>query len=404
MRKREFISYKESINKLKSLSVREPLFEKIPLMESRGRVLFEDTVAESNSPEFPTSSLDGFAIKATDQKRDFIDILGDNPAGTDISDEVVDGKTIKTFTGSLMPKGSDTLIQIENVRVEDNRLYIEQPVSIGNGIRPVGEVYRKGDVLIKKGTVIDFAEIGVLAGLNMSYVKVALKPKVAILSTGSEVLELGEERKSRGEIRSSNNYTLQALTEKFGGEAIQLGAVKDDFNSTLKAFQNGLDSGADIIVSTGGVSVGDYDFVQDIIPKLGAEVIFHGVKIKPGQHIMVAQKEKQVIIALPGFAYSSTVTFILYTLPLLKRILGQKSELYTVQGVLSQKFYKRSKKTEFTPCSIEIINGEYRANFDNKKVGTSAILTNMLDSANLIVTDENSEDREIGEKVDIILL
>jgi molybdopterin molybdotransferase len=402
--KKNFISFKESIKKIESLTLKSPTFEKVPLMNARGRTLFEDIIAHENNPKYPTSSLDGFAIKAINQTLPFIKILGDNPAGNDTIDIVQNQTAIKTFTGSVMPQGADTLIQIENVQIQQDKLFIKEPVSIGNGIRPIGEIYKTGDTLIKKGTVIDFAEIGVLAGLNLSYVKVTAKPKIAIFSTGNELLELGEIQSRNSQIRSSNNYTLQALAEKHGGIVSQLGTVKDNVKSIIETFQTALNSSVDIIVTTGGVSVGDYDFVKTVIPNLGAKILFHGVKIKPGQHILVAQKEDKIIIALAGFAYSSTVTFILYVVPLIKKMLGQNYKMKMIQATLSQKFYKRSKKTEFTPCNLEIINSEYKVNFHGKKIGTSAILTNMLNSVNLIITDENDNDKEVGEKIEVILL
>ena len=407
MKKRNFISYSESVLKLKSLSKGSGGFEKVPLQKSLERILAEDIIAQENSPEYPTASLDGYAIKVRDQQFEKIQIVKmDNPAGGELGDfELQDGFAIKTFTGSIMPKGSDTLIQIENVTEKDEKLFFDRKVSIGNGVRPVGEIYRNGDVILKKGTKIGYAEIGVLASLNTSSVKVFQKPKVAILSTGSEILEVGEERKRASQIRSSNNYTLEALTIKNGGTPIQMGTVQDDKTSMTNAIQNAINSSAEIIVTTGGVSVGDYDFVDEVVSKLGFITIFHGVKIKPGQHILIAQNSKsQILIALPGFAYSSTVTFILYVLPLIRDRLNLDFEPNIINAKLSDNFYKKSKKTEFTACNLDFKNGEINLNFQGKKVGTSAILTNMLESANLLFSPENSSDKNIGEIVKVLVL
>ena len=152
------------------------------------------------------------------------------------------------------------------------------------------------------------------------------------------------------------------------------------------------------------VSVGDYDFVKEIVPRLGAEVIYKGVNIKPGQHIMVAQKGNKFIIALPGFAYSSTVTCILYAIPLIKRFLGLDSTLNVVEATLKKPFNKRSKKSEFTACNVVFEDGKYWVNFDDKKVGTSAILTNMLDGAALMITGEDDGNLDEGMSVNILLL
>ncbi|MEJ2414769.1 MAG: molybdopterin molybdotransferase MoeA, partial [Sulfurimonas sp.] len=330
-------------------------------------------------------------------------VLGDNPAGNDEQRIVNEGECIKTFTGSKMPEGADTLIQIENVTFENGTITINETVNFGSSVRPVGESYRAGDVLIKKGTKLGFAEIGVLAGLNQVMVKVALRPRVAVIATGSEIVDLGEHSDNPAQIRSSNNYTLEALFKQAGAEVIQLGTAPDDKKSLLLAFENAINS-ADIVVSTGGVSVGDYDFVKDIVPSLGASVVFKGVAIKPGRHVMVAQRDEKFILALPGFPYSSTVTAILYALPLISKMLGQAKPYEIIAAKLQDNFKKRSSFTEFTTCNIVIEDGEFFVNFQDKKLGSSAILTNMLGNSGLMITGEDDKELSVGTFVNVILL
>jgi len=399
----KLLSYETSQNMLDLLHINSLRSENIPLSSSLGRILADDIIAEYNDPQFPTASMDGYAVIHSDLDSESIKILGNNPAGHNETRVVSSGECIKTFTGSKMPEGADTLIQIENVSVNDGKITIDEKVAIGSSIRPIGEGYRAGDILIKKGTKIGFAQIGVMAGLNCVMVKVALKPRVAVIATGSEILDLGEQSDNPAQIRSSNNYTLCALFEQAGAEVIQLGTVGDDRDSIMQTFENALAS-ADILVSTGGVSVGDYDFVKDIVPRLGAEVVFKGVAIKPGKHIMVAQRDSKFILALPGFAYSSTVTSILYGLPLIAKMLGRPSSYRTVEAKLSEDFKKRSSLTEFTACSVEVEDGEYFVNFKGKKVGSSAILTNLLDESALMVTGEDDGNLEKGTFVNVILL
>lgn len=388
---------------LGATDVKSAAVEKLFLSDALGRILAEDIVAHEDSPLYPTSAMDGYAIMAEDQQMGYIQVSGDNPAGAEEIAEVLPGFCIKTFTGSLMPRGADTLIPIENVTFEEDRIIINEDVPQGFSVRPVGENFKKGDILVKKGTKLGYAEIGVLASLNVVMPPVFVKPRVAVLSTGSEILDLGESARHASQIRSSNNYTLAALAEQSGAKAVQLGIVKDDEASITQAFENALQS-ADIIVTTGGVSVGDYDFVKDIIPRLGAEVIYKGVRIKPGQHIMLAKKENKFIVALPGFAFSSTVTFILYVIPLIRRMLSQEAKLSVIEAVLTQDFEKRAKKTEFTPCNLLYKNGRYEVDFKDKKVGSSAILTNMLGSCALVVTGEESGSFKKGQSVEVINL
>ncbi len=399
----DFISFETSQNMLDLLQVNNHRYERVPLSDAQGRVLAQDIVAEFNDPQFPTASMDGYAIRHEDMQKGELVVLGDNPAGHDETRVLQEGECIKTFTGSMMPKGSDTLIQIENVTFEDGKITINEEVEKGNAVRPIGEGYAAGDVLIHKGTKIGFAEIGVMAGLNQVMVKVALRPRVAVIATGSEILDLGENSDNPAQIRSSNNYTLAALFEQAGAEVLQLGTAPDDRDAIMKTFENALES-ADILVSTGGVSVGDYDFVKDIIPRLGAEVVYKGVGIKPGRHILVAQRGHKFILALPGFAYSSTVTAILYALPLIAKMLGKERPYKTVAAKLQEDFKKRSRFTEFTACNVVVEDGEYFVNFTGKKVGSSAILTNMLHNSALMIAGEEDKFLEAGTYVNVILL
>jgi len=397
------LSYEASQNMLDLLQVSTQRFERVSLSQSLGRILAEDIVAAFNDPQFPTASMDGYACRHEDLEFGVLEVLGDNPAGSDEQRVLQSGECIKTFTGSKMPEGADTLIQIENVTFENARIIINESVPKANAVRPIGEGYRAGDVLITKGTKIGFAQIGVMAGLNHVMVKVALRPRVGVLATGSEILDLGQNATNPAQIRSSNNYTLAALFEQAGAEVVQLGTAPDDKGAIMQTFQSALE-GVDILVSTGGVSVGDYDFVKDIVPRLGASVIFKGVAIKPGRHIMLAQMGSKYILALPGFAYSSTVTAILYALPLIAKMLGREEPYKIVAAKLQEDFKKHSPFTEFSACNVVVEDGEYFVNFRGKKVGSSAIVTNMLHESALMVAGEEDRELEAGTYVSTILL
>lgn len=401
---RNFISYKKSIEILNNIELNKRATQKVFITNAISKVVAKDIVALENSPSFPTSAMDGYAIKYEDLENNFIEIIDKNPAGYVVESQVSIGKCIKTFTGSLMPKGSDTLIPIENVEVIDNKIKIIKKVPFGFAVRQIGENYKENEVLIKKGTVIGFAEVGVLASLNISQVEVIVNPTIAVASTGSEVLDLGETQTNDSQIRSSNHLTLEALFKSNKADVLQMGIVKDDIDSITNMFEIAL-SKADIVVTTGGVSVGDYDFVQDVIKdRLKADVLFHGVTIKPGMHILVAIKDKKIIVALPGFAYSSTVCAILYVLPLIFRFRDSNEKLPIVKAKITQNYPMKMKKTIFTACNVHYLNGQYEIDFEGKKEGTSAILTNMLENPALLIQDEGSQDLKIGDLVDILLL
>jgi molybdopterin molybdotransferase len=347
--------------------------------------------------------MDGYAIIHEDQAMGRLKIASINPAGSALRDQVIGGTCIKTFTGSLMPEGADTLIPIENVEVEGEEIVIKEEVPQGFSVREVGENYAKGQTLIKAGTKLDFSQIGVLASLNIVHVLVYEKPTVSVLSTGSELLDLGETQTNDAQIRSSNNYVIEAIVRKYEGLPMQLGCIRDDKESITTAIAEALEK-SDIVVTTGGVSVGDFDFVKDVIYELGCEVVFKGVRVKPGQHIMVARKEDRFIVALPGFAYSSTVMALVYVLPLIAKLQRGKYPLKKVKAKLKEPFIKRAKKAEFTACNVSLLQGEYYVDFKGKKVGTSAILTNMLGDIGLLVTSEEDTSKETGDEVDVLLL
>jgi len=397
------IHFDDSLATISDLKIANFKTKKLYLCDTLGYTLAQDIITDHNSPAYPTSAMDGYAFAHKDGGLERLTISSINPAGSSLSDTIKEGYCIKTFTGSLMPEGSDTLVPIENVTVEGDEIIINQTVPKGFSVRAIGENYRENQCLIPKGTTIDIAQIGVMASLNIVSVLVYEKPRVSILSTGSELLELGETQTNDAQIRSSNNYILEAIVKKYDGIALQHGCIADDKESITKAIAKAMHQ-SDIVVTTGGVSVGDFDFVKDVIVELGYDVLIKGVRIKPGQHIMIARKGDKFIVGLPGFAYSSTVTALLYLVPLIAKLQQSNRTLHTIKATLTEPFIKRAKKTEFTACNIRLIDGEYSVDFQDKKVGSSAILTNMLGDIALIVTDENESNKEIGDKVNVLLL
>ena len=396
-----FVLFDESLKALKNSIDTNRTTEMVFILESNGRVIADDIKTTENSPQFPTSAMDGYAIKFEDQKLGRIKILGDLPAGSSSEEVLQNGTCIKTFTGSLMCEGSDTLIPIEMVEVDGDEILIKEDVKFGFSVRPVGENYKKDETLIKSGTTIGFAEIGVMASLNISQIEVYVSPTIGILSTGSEILDVGELQTNKGQIRSSNQFTLEALAKKEGAKTTRARLTKDDKESLKKAISSLLNS-CDIVVTTGGVSVGDYDFVKDIIAEYEPEYITKGVVMKPGQHIKIVKLGSKYIFALPGFPYSSTVTFILYVIPMLRSLMGKSFDLKYKEGILNQDYVKKSKKTEFATGDLSFVDGSYHVDFSKKRDGSSAILTNMLGDVCLMRLEVDDSDKTKNSKVKII--
>jgi molybdopterin molybdotransferase len=377
--------------------------ENVFLTQSLGRVLASDVIASENSPEYETSGMDGYAIRFIDQEKGVLKIADRLPAGTDISTKVEEGTCVKTFTGSLMSEGSDTLIPIENVAVVGDEIQIKESVKKGFQVREIGENYKVGEVLIKKGTKIGYAELGIMAELGFTQVTVYHKPKVTILSTGSEIVDIGEPKTKPAQIRSSNHVILQALCAQNGAQSSRLPLVKDDKESIQKALLESLKSN-DIVITTGGVSVGDFDFVKDIIKDLEAEYIVDGAFVKPGRHIRVVKLGSKFIFALPGFPYSSAVMSMVYVLPTIRAMLGQSPKLEYVEAKILEDYEKRSKFTEFTACNLRFQGGELGVDLKGKRVGSSAIITNLLENAALLRVEKETKLIKKGEIVKVLVI
>ena len=391
------ISFEESIHLVNENLPTKKRVKKVGLEEALGYVLAEDIVANFDNPSFPTASMDGYAIKHSDIDKE-IKIIGSNPAGSFEFDSLKEGEAVKTFTGSFVPNGADTLVPIENVEVKDNILKIITKVNKNFSVREVGEDFKKGEILIKKGTKITFAEIGVMASLNIPIVEVVDKAKVAVIATGSEILDLGETG-NIAQIHSSNNYTLSSLGRFLGYDVTNVGLVKDNKKEIQKKILNALEVN-DIVVTTGGVSVGDFDFVKEIVSNF--EIVFHGVNIKPGQWVMIGKFGEKYIISLPGFPYSSFVTFLLYVVPFADKISGLNS-LLTIKAKLKDNFKKVNPKTQFVAVNISFENGEFFVDTRGKKKGSSGILTNLINNFALMKLDVGLYELDKNSEVEVII-
>jgi molybdopterin molybdotransferase len=398
----KFKDYDKTVEDLiKSMNGVEVGVKKEFISNTLGLILAQDIVANENSPLHVTSAMDGYAIRYEDQEMGVLKLKDFVPAGSETKSIVQKGECIKTFTGSLMSEGSDTLIPIENVEVKGDEVRIVTPVSKGFSVRPVGENYKEGEVLIKKGTKIGFAQIGVMAELGVVQVEVYTKPKVAVLATGSEILDIGEIKTSFAQIRSSNHVTIEAILKTNGADVSRLGIAKDDKELIKSKITEALKHN-DIVITTGGVSVGDYDFVKEIIKGMKLEYVVDGASVKPGRHIKIVKVGSKYIFALPGFPYSSAVMTFLYVLPLLRAMQGLNPKSHYIEAIIEEDYKKRSPFTEFTACNLILKDGRFYVNLDGKKVGSSAILTNMLNNSALLRVEKESKFIKKGEVVKVL--
>ena len=396
---KDFMSYADSLKILKDTINAWEKVEKVAITDALDRNIAYDVTAAENYPAKPVSAMDGYAFAFKDGLNE-LELITDLPAGSDKGLVIEGSKCVKTFTGSLMSEGTDTLVPVENVEVVGSKILIKKSVSKGFAVREVGESYKKGEILIKKGTRLTYAEIALLAELGVFHVSVFIRPRVAILATGSEIKDLGEPLDSPAQIHSSNHVGIAMQIRKMGAEPVLCEIVRDKAELVEKAIINALKS-ADILVTTGGISMGDYDFVKGALNE-NFRLIIEGAAIKPGRHIRVAKSGDKYIFALPGFPYSAMVMCVLYVRVLINAWFGQEEPKIT--AIMDEDYKKRSPFLEFTAVNLENREGKIFVNLDGKKLGSSAIVNNLTNEAALLIIPKETEFIAKGEIVEVLMM
>ncbi len=301
---------------LARVSVLDP--EQLPLGAATGRFLAADVTAGVDLPPFASSAMDGYALQAEDTPGR-LPVVFRIAAGLPADRALESGEVMAISTGGAVPAGADSVVPIELVVEEDNRLTIPAPVERGANVRPVGEDVRAGELLLPAGTRVGAAQIGALAAAGVAEVTVARRPRVAVLSTGTELRAPGEEL-GPGQIYESNAPMLEAAFEAAGAEVERIGRVADDESEHRRALERGL--GADVLVSSGGVSVGPHDLVRRILGELGVEEDFWGVAVRPGKPLAFGVRGRTLVFGLPGNPVSALVGVELFVRPALLALQG----------------------------------------------------------------------------------
>jgi len=300
--------------------------ERVVFTEALGRVLREDVRSNADVPAGDNTAMDGYAVRAADIANPPVRlrVIEDLPAGTVAARRVEPGTAIRIMTGALMPEGSDTVAHVEITDGGSDFVTVHESVRAGTNVRRRGEDMREGDLVLADGTPVGAAEVGVLAGVQKSVVRVGRRPTVAILSTGDEIVDVDEPRPF-GKVVNSNSYSLAALAREAGAMPRMLGIVRDDRDATIAAIESALES--DFVISSGGVSVGAYDFVKDALDALGADTKFWQVAMKPGKPVVLSRLRGRLYFGLPGNPVSCMVSFILFIAPALRKAMGQRANL-----------------------------------------------------------------------------
>jgi molybdopterin molybdotransferase len=298
--------------------------EEVPLAEAQGLALVEDLEARFDSPPFDNSAVDGYAVRSTDAEagRTF-NVVDEAPAGRPAARSVGEGEAIKIFTGGVIPEGSDAVVMVENTSGWGEEFELKKAASPGQNVRRSGEDVHEGDVILRAGTEVGPPEIALAATQGYGTLPVYRRPEVVVLSTGTELVEPGERELEPGEIYDSNSFAVIAQAREIGARARRITAASDDAGVLRNAVREALET-ADVVVTSGGVSVGEKDLVKGTMLELGVEQIFWGVKFKPGKPLFFGVREGASVFGLPGNPVSAMVCFELFVRPALVKMMGRQ--------------------------------------------------------------------------------
>jgi molybdopterin molybdotransferase len=399
------LTVEEALNKI--LSHVEPLgSEKVSILEALGRIITENINAPRDIPPLDNSAMDGYALKSEDirnaslENRVRLEVIEDLPAGF-ISKKVIQrGQAIRIMTGAPIPGGADAVIPVEDTERGDGIALVFNPVPPGANIRKAGEDVKKGDRIISAGDLVRPAEVGMMASVGRSFITVFQRPLVAILCTGEELVDV-DGALDEGKIISSNSYTLAAQVKDCGAIPVQLGIAKDQKEDIETKLQQGLR--ADVIISSAGISVGDYDFVKDVLKNLGMEMVFWKVAMQPGRPLAFGTIRGKPVFGLPGNPVSSMVSFEQFVRPSLLKMMGHR-QLFrpVIEAILKEEITKKAGMRQFIRASVSLKGNQYIVTTTGEQ--GSGILKSMVKANGLIVIPEGQEIVRAGEKVKVQLL
>ena len=375
--------------------------ERVALLDSLGRAIAEDIIAPWQMPCFDNSAMDGFAVREADCREPVsLKITGYIPAGGAATVPLESGCAIRIMTGAPLPQGCDAVVPVEETEESDGHVRIREKIVPRQHIRFRGEDVSQGETIIPQGTIIRSPEISMLASFGKAVVPVYGKARVAILSTGDELVELGEPLED-GKIINSNALSLAASVLECGATPIILGIARDNPESHREKMLEGLK--ADVLITSAGVSAGDRDLVRDILAELGVKQIFWKVDIKPGGPTAFALKEGKPVFSLPGNPVSTMVTFEEFVKPALLRMMGHRRVFKPFKrAVLQGKARKKPGKINFLRVRLTWENGRYLAYSSGDQ--NTGILKTMLMADAIAKLPADRTEFAPGEEVDVHIL
>jgi len=386
-------------------------YERIQLDESLGRTLAEDVTAPEPLPPFSRSTMDGFAVRARDtfgcseSEPAILTVAGEISMGQSGQSQSLDpGQACIIWTGGELPAKADAVVMVEfTSELDDRTIEIFRPVAPGENVIRCGEDYQRGSVVLRKGQVLRPQDLGVLAGLGIADVAVHRQPVVAIISTGDELVGV-DEPLVPGRIRDINSTTLAALVRECGGRAVPLGIIGDDRKDLYDACRKAMDLHADIILLSGGSSVGQRDFTLQVFKDFEAcELLAHGVSIRPGKPTILAQKDNVALLGLPGHVASAIVVFHLFVRPLMRRLTGREGDgLRRIRAAATEQIPSAIGREDYV--RVTVLKEEEGQPFEATPVyGKSGLLKPLVRADGLLVIDRDTEGLDAGETAEVIL-
>ncbi|GIX08114.1 MAG: molybdopterin molybdenumtransferase MoeA [Candidatus Poribacteria bacterium] len=379
--------------------------ERVPLLEALGRALAEPAIAQEDHPPFDNSAMDGYALRSADvagasEGRPVrLRVVEEIPAGVAPRKRIEPGTAARIMTGAMMPPGADAVVMVEQTRLEGDQVLVQTPVRAGENVRYRGENVRRGETVLEPGATLRPAELAMLAALNLPEVSVVRAPRVAVLSTGDELVPLGSPLEP-GKIRDSNRFGLIGQVREAGAIPVDCGIVPDDRGAVERAVRRALQE-ADALVTSGGVSVGDYDVVREVLESLG-ELHFWRVAMKPGKPQAFGLIQGKPMFALPGNPVSSLVVFELFVRPCLRKMGGHRRWFRPqVRAVMEEPVQNDARgRTNFMRVFLRSEGGRFLARTTGPQ--GSGNLRSLVGADGLAVVA--AQGVRVGEEVAVILL
>jgi molybdopterin molybdotransferase len=395
----------QKLNRFKPLST-----EEAPLEESLHRVLAEDVISSTNLPQFPRSTVDGFALKAKDtygaseKNPAILQIIGEISMGQISEFTVKDSEAVKIATGGMVPKGADAVEMVEYIEWVDSRtIHAFKTLSPLENVIQVGEDIKAGEAVLRKGRFLRPQEVGLMAGIGRTRLRVFLRPKVGIISSGDEIVSIEQEPLS-GEVRDINRHTIVSMVKEAGGIPIFLDIAKDRFNDLKQKIELGLRE-SDMVVITGGSSVGTLDLVEEVLQSFpGTEILGHGLSIRPGKPTLLADIDGKPFLGLPGHPVSAMVIFHLFGRSILKILSGLPDEIgpaMRLKGRAGRNIPSVAGREDYVRVKLEEKNGVVWA---YPVFGKSGAISHLVNADGLLKISIHDEGLEEGEDAEVILI